>query len=93
MAKGNPNLKAGPGRPPGALNKSTKDVQAVIDRVFAANGGEDFLWAKFLGGDNGDRIFQLMVHYKYGKPKESVTVDVSSDMVNLISEARQRAKE
>ncbi len=41
--KGNPNLKAGPGRPKGSQNKLTKTVkQAVLD-AFEELGGADWL--------------------------------------------------
>ena len=84
------------GRAVGTPNKSTVDIRAIADAIANNNGGWGKLFERFVNSENEDVAFkaaQLVCAYRFGKPKESVMVDVSDDMVNLISEARQRANQ
>lgn len=82
------------GRVAGTPNKITADIRAIADAVAERQGGWDKLFERFANSENEEIAFKaanLLAAYRFGKPKESVTIDVSDDMVNLISEARQRA--
>jgi hypothetical protein len=79
----------GPGRPKGLKNKATRDVQALVDRVFLALGGEEEIVKQFLRSENEEirmKMFMRLQEYRYGKPRESLdaTVTINDNLAERV---------
>jgi hypothetical protein len=88
--KGHPRLG---GRAVGVANKSTRDVQEFIDKVFARVDPEQ-LATEFLNGEDrkvAGMIFKTLIEYRYGKAVEHLHVSGLEGLADRIREGRQRA--
>lgn len=67
--------RGGPGRHKGIPNKATKDVQAAA-RAFLDNPkGRAAMKLQYELGTLPPAIWQLFMHYAYGKPRDTLTID------------------
>lgn len=72
--------KGNPGRPKGATNKSTRDIQAfsraqLEDPEYVAALRERLIEGK------APHMETLLAHYAYGKPKDTLSVETLTPLV------------
>lgn len=66
---------AGKGRPKGSLNKATRDVQEAT-RAFLSNPkGLKALELQYEEGKLPPAVWQTLMHYAYGKPKDTLALE------------------
>lgn len=61
----------GPGRPKGSLNKTTTEAKALAQQLVNDPIYRENLLKRLQAGEGG-QIEQIIWHYAYGKPKESI---------------------
>lgn len=67
--------RGGPGRPKGVPNKATRDVQEAA-RAFLNNPkGLAALQQQYEEGKLPPAVWQLYMHYAYGKPKDTIALE------------------
>jgi hypothetical protein len=86
------------GRVKGTPNKITPEVRDFCARVLEACGGEELIAKEFLSHEEPDirlRMFTLLLHYRYGKPKETVdaNVTVTDERAERVANAKKFAAE
>jgi hypothetical protein len=85
------------GRAKGTPNHSTQDIRAICAAFHDSLGGVEVMLRDLYTRAESPAlqldIIKFAASYQFGKPKESVAVDVSGDIVNLISDARKRASQ
>lgn len=64
-------MKAGPGRPKGALNKATREIKDIAAGLLSDPAYVESLRRRLTSG-KAPHMETLLHHYAYGKPKESV---------------------
>lgn len=101
MAKWSKGMKKipGSGRKPGQKSKFTEEMRDYWLQFFSSDEYRDSLKKRLLRGKS-DRIEQLLLHYVYGKPVETVEltgegggpVKITGLFTQEVIEANKRAK-
>lgn len=65
---------AGKGRPKGALNKNTVEVQTFAREFLSDPKGVQSYRQQYQDGKLPPAVWQLLMHYAYGKPKDTLEV-------------------
>ena len=82
----------GPGRPKGSVNKTTRDQKAFAARVLGEPGTPEFeefvavTRKQLIAGILPPAITSLILHYAYGKPKETVEVSGEVTVEKIVRE-------
>lgn len=87
MPRGNPNLAAGPGRPKGSLNKTTREIK---DAARALLEGPEYVRNRLKRLEEGKlppAVECLLYHYAYGKPRETLAVEGTESLAELLQTA------
>lgn len=90
MARGNPNIPPGPGRPKGVPNKVTQEIREAARKLLE---GPRYLEARLRRLESGKlhpSVEVLLYHYAYGKPKEVVQVEGSESLAEILTAAMTR---
>jgi hypothetical protein len=75
MAKNISGLKrGGPGRKPGVPNKATQDVKTFCQEFMGSEEYRENAKRRVLRG-RAPHLETLMMHYAYGKPKETIALE------------------
>lgn len=61
----------GPGRPPGAQNKATREVKDFASKFLSSKAYQESAKSRVLAG-TAPHLETLWHHYAFGKPKETV---------------------
>ena len=64
-------MKAGPGRPKGAVNKATREIKDIASGMLSDPAYVESLRRRLTSG-KAPHMEPLLHHYAYGKPKESL---------------------
>lgn len=64
-------MKAGPGRPKGAVNKATREIKDIASGMLSDPAYVESLRRRLTSG-KAPHMETLLHHYAYGKPKESL---------------------
>lgn len=84
--------RPGPGRPKGSVNKTTSRQKVFAARVLGVPGTpefEEFIAStrkQLLNGFLPPGIFALILHYAYGKPKETIEVQGEVTIEKIVRE-------
>lgn len=79
MRKGNPNLKAGPGRPKGSQNKVPKEIRAMLREALDNAGGAAYLTQQ--AKDNPTAFMTLVGKLIPAEVKATVSVKTWEELV------------
>lgn len=75
MARNTSGLRrGGPGRPKGVQNKATREIKDFGEKLLKSKEYRDALKARIIAGE-APQMEQLLHHYTYGKPAETVKMD------------------
>lgn len=86
MARNTSGLRrGGPGRPKGVPNKATQDVQAFAREFLNDPKGVESYRQQYQEGKLPPAVWQLLMHYAYGKPKDTVEWKVAPLVVDEIA--------
>jgi hypothetical protein len=86
MPQNTTGLKRGgsPGRPKGVPNKATKEVKELSRRLVLDPEYQQKLKQRLLKGTLTPAVEVLLWHYAFGKPKDTVDLNVVRKVVNII---------
>ena len=76
-AGGKPFQKGDPrcGRPPGLVNKTTKEVREIATRLVEDGEYRSSLRMRLVSGTLAPAVESMLWHYAYGKPKETHVIE------------------
>lgn len=69
-----PGTKPGPGRPPGALNKTTREARDIAQGLLEDKAYADNLRTRLRRGKLAPAVEQMLWFYAYGKPSDNVNI-------------------
>lgn len=77
------------GRPKGALNHATREIQEIAGKLLGDKEYQDALKIRLKEG-KAPNVEVLLYHYKWGKPKDTLTVEGSESLAELLQVALSR---
>ena len=81
--------RKGMGRPPGVLNKTSREVKAFATEVLESPAYVASLWRRIKNDELAPAIEALLYYYSFGKPKEHVEVSGDVTLIELVTASLQ----
>jgi hypothetical protein len=88
-----PGVSGNPrGRPKGVKNKVTSEVRQIAQGLLSNPRYAESLKARLESGTILPGVEAMLWHYAYGKPKETIDLNINTELSETIAKARARAR-